>query len=347
MMRLGAVWAAVAASVVLAGCSSDTGDAAAASSGAPIGGATGTELAEVQILHTGNGVEPQSLDLHRSEDVSSSNIQRDLYEGLISEAPNGDLIPGAAESWTVSDDGRTYVFNLRRNGRWSNGDAVTAADFVYGFRRGVDPKTLSVYSFILSPVLNADDITLRGRAVEDLGIRAIDDYTLEITLANPTPYFLGLLTHSMAYPLHRASFELHGDQHTRPGNLVGNGAYRLAEWMVQSHIKVVRNRHYWDDANTKLEEVWFYPTEDLNSELQRYRAGELDLTYDIPSAQLPLIRSQLASELKISPYLGSYYYGFNVTRPPFKDNPNLRRALSRAVNRDIIANQSLGAGEIP
>ena len=156
------------------------------------------------------------------------------------------------------------MFNLRPEARWSNGDPVTAHDFVFSLRRGVDPKTLSVYSYILTPLLNADEITAGKRPPEELGVRALDDHTLEITLANPTPYFLGLLAHSMAYPVHRATLEAHGDQWTRPGNLVGNGAFKLDEWVVQSHVKVVRNPYYWDNANTKLEEVWFYATEDLN-----------------------------------------------------------------------------------
>jgi len=149
----------------------------------------------------------------------------------------------------------------------------------------------------------------------------------------------------MAFPVHRATLEAHGDQWTRPGNLVGNGAYKLDEWVVQSHVKVVRNPYYWDNANTKLEEVWFYATEDQTAELQRFRALELDQTEIIPAAQISFIRENLADELVIAPYLGSYYYGFNLTRPPFKDNPKLRRALSLAVNRDIITKQILNLGQ--
>jgi len=150
----------------------------------------------------------------------------------------------------------------------------------------------------------------------------------------------------MAYPVHRASLEAHGDAFTRPGNLVGNGAFKLDDWVVQSHVKVVRNPYYWDNANNKLDEVWFYATEDQTAELQRFRAQELDITEIIPAAQIGFIRENLADELVIAPYLGSYYYGFNVTRPPFKDNPKLRRALALAVNRDIITKQVLNLGQI-
>jgi len=225
-----------AAAAAVAGCD--------ARGGTPVlvGGATGRALAAHQVLHLGNGTEIQSLDPHRSEDVSGSNVLRDLYEGLVNEAPNADPEPGAAESWTVSEDGKTYVFALRRNARWSNGDLVTAHDFVYGFRRAADPKTLSIYTFILSPIENADAIGAGRLPPDRIGVRALDDYTLEIRLANATPYFLGLLSHSMTYPVHRASVEKYGAKFTRPGHLVGNGAVRLEAWVVQSHIKLVRIR---------------------------------------------------------------------------------------------------------
>jgi oligopeptide transport system substrate-binding protein len=342
MMRFG-IWTAAAASVLLAAC----GGGAGGNGQAPvqIGGPSGTDLADVQVLRLGNGSEIQTLDPQIGQEVQGANVMRDVFEGLVGEAPNGDLVPGAAESWTASPDGKKYTFALRRNARWSNGEPVIASDFVYGLRRGADPKTGSTYSFILSPILNADDVTAGRRPPEDLGVRALDDYTLEIELANPTPYFIGLLAHTVTYPVNRATLGKHGSEWTRPGNLVGNGAFKLAEWVVQSHIKLVRNEHYWDNAHSRLEEVWYYPTEDQSGELQRYRANELDVTFTIPTTQLAWIRQNLSSELMLAPYLGSYYYGFNLTRPPFKDNLKLRRALALAVNRDVITQQILGAGQ--
>lgn len=339
-------WTVATAALTLVACGSGSGDAGSENVQA-IGGVTGQELAEKQVIHIGNGAEIQTLDPQRGQGDPGSHPQRDLFEGLIDEAPNGDLIPGVAESWTLSDDGKTYTFNLRHNARWSNGDPVTAADFVFGMQRGVDPKTLSNYSFILAPIKNAVEITAGKQPRSELGVQALDDYTLQIELESPTPYFLGLLTHATTYPLHRASVEKYGEQFTRPGNLVSNGAFKLDEWVVQSHIKLVRNPYYWDNEHTKIDEVWFYPTEDLNSELQRYRAGELDYTYVIPAAQIGWIRQNLPKELSVAPYLGSYYYGFNTTRPPFKDNPKLRRALSLAIDREVIAKDVLGVGELP
>ena len=313
----------------------------------PIGGESGQELAGNQVLRWGNGAEPQSVDPHRTEGVPGSNIGRDLFEGLISEAPDGTVIGGAAESWQVSDDGRTYTFALRRDARWSNGDPVTAEDFVYSLRRSLDPATLSRYTFILNPIVNAEAAAAGRLPTTDIGVRAVDTHTLEIELVNSTPYFLGLLTHSASYPVHPPSIEAHGGQYARPGNLVSNGAYQLDEWVVQSHVKLVRNPWYWDNDQTTIDEVWYYPTEDQTAELSRYRAGELDLTNSIPKRQLRWIRENLPDELVVAPYLGAYYYGFNMTQPPFEGSPELRRALTLAVDRKIITGQITAAGEVP
>jgi oligopeptide transport system substrate-binding protein len=256
---------------LLAACAPDTDGPAPESSqasGPPAG----------NVLRRGNGAEPQTLDPHRAQGVPASNVLRDLFEGLVIEAPDGALIPGVAESWTVSDDGLIYTFTLRENARWSNGDPVTANDFVFGLRRSIDPATLSVYSSILFPILNAPAIAAGELAPNQLGVRAIDERTLEIKLAGPTPYLLGLLTHSTTYPVHEASIAAAGDRFARPGTLVSNGAYQLDDWVVQSHIRLKRNREYWDDANTSIDDVWYYPIENQDAELKRYRADELDIT---------------------------------------------------------------------
>ncbi len=313
----------------------------------PIGGESGTELAEVQILHRGNGAEPQTLDPHRGEGVPSSNLHRDLFEGLTIEAPDGRVIPGVAESWEVSEDGTVYTFKLRRNAKWSNGDPVTAKDFEYGMRRSVDPVTLSNYSSILEPIVNASEV-IRGEVPpEELGVEAVDDYTFVIRLTGPTPYLPGLLNHSTTYPVNRANIEEFGSRFIRGGNLVSNGAYQLVEWIPQSYIQLARNEHYWDNDNTTIETVYYYPTENQDSELKRFRAGELDITEDIPQKQIAWVRENFPQSVRIDPYLGSYYFGFNVTKPPFKDQPKLRKALSMAIDRKIIAEQVAGAGELP
>ncbi len=304
-------------------------------------------LADTQILHRGNGSEPQSLDPHKSEGVPSSNIQRDLYEGLISESPSGELVPGVAKSWTISADGLRYVFVLRRDAKWSNGDPVTASDFVYGWQRIVNPKTGSFYAQTLAPILNTEAIIQGKKPVSTLGVKAINNYKLEVVLKGPTPYFPGLLTHSSTYPVHKKSVERHGDKFARVGNLIGNGPFVLTEWTVQSHILLTRNPLYWDSANTQLEQVYYYPIDNQASELKRYRAGELDIAESLPLSQIPWLRKNLADDLRISPYLGIYYLGYNLLRAPFKDNKKLRQALSMAIDREILTNKILKTGEAP
>lgn len=345
-LRRSTAFAAIILSASLvAACGSGEGPASRGM--VEIGGESGTELAERQVLRRGNGAEPQSLDPHKSEGVPESNLQRDLYEGLVSSGPGGQVMPGVAESWEISEDGTVYTFQLRDNARWSNGDPVTAEDFEYSLRRSVDPATLSNYGIMLRPILNAPEVIAGELPPEKLGVRALDSRTFEITLANYTPYFLGVLSHSAAFPVHRPTVETYGDRWARPGRLVSNGAFQLEDWVVQSHIQLVRNPNYWDVDNVRLDEVWYYPIENQSTELQRYRANELDMTNDLPYRQLRWIRENLADDLVISDYLGVYYYGLNVTREPFRNNRALRQALNLAINRERLTSQVTGAGEVP
>ena len=312
-----------------------------------VGGSSGFELSDVQVFKKNNGAEPGTLDPHRAEGVPASNVLRDLFEGLVGEKPNGEYIPGAAESWEISEDSKTYTFKIRRDAKWSNGDDVVAEDFVFSLRRSVDPQTLSNYSSMLYPIKNAREIVLGNLEPEALGVYSADLKTFVVELEEPTPYFLSLLTHSTTYPVHPKSIEKHGASFTRPGNLVTNGAFVLSDWRVQDYIKLDRSPTYWDDKNTSLESVYYLPLDNPDSSLRRYRANELDFTDTAPAEQLPWIRSCLGPDLNISPYFGSYYYGFNTTKPPFKDNVKLRQAMSMAIDRSVITEIILGAGQIP
>lgn len=304
-------------------------------------------LAREQVLHKGNGAEPESLDPHRAESVPTSNILRDLYEGLTIEAPDGAVIPGVAKSWDISPDGKTYTFHLRENARWSNGDALTAQDFVYSLQRSADPATASNYSSILAPIENAEAVTSGKLPPSKLGVDAVDAHTLVIHLRAVTPYFLGLLNHSSTYPVHRGSIEKFGSRAFRAENIVSNGAYKAVEWIVQSHVLLVRNHYYWDDAHTTIERVYHHSIEDLSSEFKRYRAGELDWTDAIPVTQASWIKQNIPKEFRVAPYLGTYYYGLNLTKAPFKNATKLRRALSLAIDRDVIVKKVMGTGEMP
>jgi len=299
------------------------------------------------VLRRGNGPEPESLNPQSSRTDPAFNLARDLFEGLITHAPDGSLVPGVASGWDISQDGLVYTFRLRENARWSNGDPVTAGDFAYSYRRLVDPATAAFYAQSLAPVINAADI-LAGQASPDtLGVEAPDDRTLVIRLATPTPYLLDLLTHPSMFPVHPASLELHGRDYGRPGNLVSNGAFELEQWVVGAYVSVRRNAHYWNDQANRIDKVIFYNTADDSAELKRYRAGELDFTYTIPLQQFRWIKENLGDQLHIHPYLTTYYYGLNLRQPPFRDNPELRQALAMAVDREVLTEKITGVGELP
>jgi oligopeptide transport system substrate-binding protein len=304
-------------------------------------------LAAEQILHRGNGEEPQTLDPHKAEGVPASQILRDLYEGLTAEAPDGSLVPGAAARWNISRDGRTYTFYLRRDARWSNGDPLRADDFVFGLRRSAAPDTASNYAQVLLPIQNAREVLTGELPPSELGVTALDEFTLQIQLTDPTPYFLGLLNHSSTYPVHRSSLQEHGSRFSRPGNLVSNGAFVLTDWSVRSRIVLERNVNYWDADNVILEQVVYYPYEDQSTELKQFRSGELQWTNEVPNNQFRWLQKHYPEELVVSPWLGSYFFGFNLTREPFIESPELRLALVLAVNRELLTEKVTQFGEQP
>ncbi len=304
-------------------------------------------LAEAQVLYRGNGEEPQTLDPHLAEGVPSANILRDLFEGLTTTDPDGRIVPGAAIHWDISRDGLTYTFYLDPNGRWSNGDAVTAEDFVWSWRRLVDPQTAAGYSRMLAPVANASAILAGDDDPANLGVSALNETTFQVLLDDPTPYFLGLLTHPTTYPVHRPSYEAHGNAHVRPGNLVSNGAFVLADWQVRARVELVRNLHYRDAANVIIERVVYFPFEDENTEFNRFRAGDLHWTFQVPSGQFRWLTENMEDALMVAPWFGTYFFSFNLTRYPFQENPDLRRALNLAIDRDIITERVSRFGEIP
>ena len=301
--------------------------------------------ASAVVLNRGNGGEPSTLDPHRNEDDGGANILRDLYEGLTSEGVAAEVVPGAAESWEVGADGLIYTFALREDARWSNGGEVVAADFVAGMRRTVDPATASTYAQIFYPIQNAQAIVEGELPPEALSVRALDAHHLEITLGAPTPYFLGLLSQSAAYPIHRASLAEHSGRFARPGNLISNGPCRLTEWVIQSHVKIDRNEYFRDNDNVQFDPVFYHATENIDAELRRYRADELDFTDQIPNTKFRWIRENLGDELHTDPYLSTYFYAFDLTEPPF-DDVRLRQALSMAIDWETITNQEIGRAHV-
>ncbi|MET0597874.1 MAG: peptide ABC transporter substrate-binding protein [Mesorhizobium sp.] len=300
------------------------------------GGALMTPAFAEVVYNRGNSADPESLDPHKTSTVYEAHILRDLFQGLVMQDQKADLIPGAAESWTVSDDGLVYTFKLRQGGTWSDGSPVTADDFVYSFRRLEDPATAAEYASMLYVIKGAEEANTGKGKLEDIAVKAIDPSTLEVTLKAPTPYFLEMLTHQSAYPVNKASIDKLGADWIKPGNLVSNGAFTLAEFVPNDHIKLVKNPKFFDAANIKIDVVNYIPTEDRSTAIKRFEAGELDSNDDIPTEQLAELKTKFGDQLKIGPYLGTYYYSIKTDKEPWS-NPKLREAISMAIDRDFLA----------
>ncbi len=306
------------------------------------------------ILHVGNGAEPQDLDPHLVTGVPESRILSALFEGLTDVDPRTlEPIPGAAESWSVSDDGTVYTFTLRPDGRWSNGDPVTAHDFAYAWRRILTPALGAEYAYMLFCIKNARPFHEGDlEDFDEVGVRVIDDHTLEVTLENPTPYFLSMQIHYTWFPVHQPTIEAFGEMDhrgtrwTRAGNHVGNGPFKLDRWEPDRVIAVSHNPAYWNAAATGLEGVWFYPIDNALTEELLFRQGRLHLTENVPVDKIEVYQRDTPEVIRIDPYLGTYYFRLNVTRPPL-DNPKVRRALGLALDRDDLVRNVVRAGREP
>ena len=288
------------------------------------------------VLNRGNSLDPESLDPHKTSTVNEAHVLRDLFSGLAMQDAKATVIPGAAESWAKSADGKTYTFKMRSGAKWSDGSPVTADDFVYAWQRLVNPATAAEYAYMLAPVVNAEDITAGKKKPAELGIKAIDGMTLEVSLNAPTPYFLEMLTHQATYPINKANVDKFGADFIKPGNLVSNGAYMLTEFVPNDHIKIVKNPNFYEADQVKIDAVNFIPTEDKSTAMKRFEAGELDMNDDLPTEQLTDLRAKFGDQIKIGPYLGTYYYVFKTVKAPW-DNVKLRHAISMAIDRDYLA----------
>jgi len=290
--------------------------------------------------------QPGSLDPQRAEDAFSYDVLRDLYEGLTSSTPDGEVAPAAASSWSIDDNGKRYVFRLRPEARWSNGDPVTAAHFVTAFRRAVDPATASGAADLLRAIENAPEILQGQLPSSRLAVRASDDHTLEILLSRPVPFFPDILTNTVASPLHPSSLSIDGG-FSKPGATVSNGPYVLAEFSPGSSLTVVRSSTYWDAASVAYDQIRYYFVPDENSEYMRFRAGEIDVTYTVPEQRFQELRAQPESGLQHRPTLATIYLTFNTDRGPLSGKRGLREALSLAVDRQAITESVTRAGQVP
>ena len=312
---------------------------------------TGEKLADDQTFTYRLLDQFPTLDPQLNQDTSGFHIIRDLFEGLLSQDANGDLVPGVATGYVASDGNTTYTFTLRPDARWSNGDPVTAHDFVYAWQRAVDPATASPYAWYLelTGMVNAKEILADEKAPSELGVRAVDDHTLEVKLNTPLPYFPAMTTYATLFPAHRATIEAHGADWTAPGNMVSNGAYTLEEVVLNEYHTRVKNPMYWGADSVIIEKVTGLVINDSNQALTRYRAGELDHLDSLPPGQYPALKEELPDEATSVPRLCSYYYALNHTASgnPALHDVRVRRALGLAIDRDVIVNQVLKGGQWP
>ncbi|PHM28194.1 ABC transporter substrate-binding protein [Xenorhabdus budapestensis] len=307
----------------------------------------GTQLAEKQEITRNNFSEPGSLDPHKSEGSSEFDILQDFFEPLVTIDKNSNTIPALAEHWETKDN-KTWVFHLRKGIKWSDGSPVTAHDVVFTWRRLVTPDTLSPYGSYLvqAKVINAHDVLSGKKKPEELAIKALDDATIEVSLERPKAGFLQMLEHPVMSTLSEKVVKKYGNKWTKPEFFVSNGPFKLSEWIVNEKIVGVRNPHYWDDKNTVINKVTYLPISDYKADLNRYLAGEIDISNGGPTDFFPTLKKQLGDQFHITPIMSVYYYLFNIRKPPFNDI-RVRQALTLALDRDVIADRVMGQGQKP
>lgn len=307
----------------------------------------GVVLAQKQEVVRNNSSEPATLDVQKAESDVESNILSDLFVGLVSIDDSGNARPELATSWETKDN-KTWTFHLRPGIRWSDGTPITAQDVVFTWRRLIDPKTASPYASYLTTVnvVNANSVLAGKLPPDQLGIKALDSQTVQVELTRPMSYFLQMVAHYSLFPVSQATVEKYGEKWTQPQNMVSSGPFKLKTWTVNERIVAVRNPDYWDNSHTVLSQMTYLPIGSGAADVNRYRAGEIDITRSIPEIQFVSLKKELGSQVHVSPSLAVYYYAFNNQKPPFND-VRVRQALALGLDRDIIANKVLGQGQTP
>ena len=345
LLPLGATLIAAALLVTCCG-KTESKSGAAATAATPVGPRT--------VLNFGNGTEPQDLDPQIVTGVPENKIVNALFEGLVAEGPSGaDTVGGVAERWDISEDGRTYTFHLRADAKWSNGDPVTAQDFVASYKRILTPALASEYAYKLHPAVGAEDYN-KGRLTDfsKVGFKAVDARTLVVTLNNRTPFLIEAMKHYSWFPVHIPTVEKFGGlvrkgtAWTRPENMVGNGPFVLKEWRPNQRIVVTRSPTYWDRATVKLDTINFMPTESIDTQERMFRTGQVDKTNELPNTKIDTYKREFPESYRQEPYYGVYFFRFNVTKPPLNDK-RVRRALALAIDRESIVRNVTRGGQTP
>lgn len=304
------------------------------------------------VIRIGNGGEPRDLDPHTVSGTPEVTIILTLLEGLVAYHPTTDEIPypGIAERWETSEDGRTWRFFLRE-AKWSNGDPLTAHDFVYSWRRVLEPGLGNEYADWMYMIEGAEAFH-KGEMtdIDKVGISAESDRIFRVDLHQPTADFLKMLLNHTFLPVHQPTIEAHGGPGvrqsgwTRPESYVGNGAYRLVEWKPNSVIRVERNPHYWDAESVRTDVFEFYPIDDVNTELRAFESGQLHVTGTVPANMRTYYKEKFPEKIRFDPFAGVYFFRVNTTRPPL-DDVRVRKALSLTIDRELIVRQLLGGNE--
>lgn len=305
-----------------------------------------SEQSESRILRIGNAGEPQTLDPHLYNLNLEEHILKDLFLGLTTMNADGEIVPGSAKSWTISDDGLTWTFELAQN-RWSDGELVDAYDFEYSLRRVLDPETAASLAFFLYCIENGLEVNTGNKPTTELGVKAVDASTLEIRLEKPFPYFAERLFYPTGYPVPSHVIETVGDEWVKPQHWVSNGAYQLREWIPQGHVELAKN-DYFLDAQTRdslIDTVRYYPVADPLTGYHRFLAGELDIIGDFPVGELSSMSTDHPDKVHVSPLLSIMYLVFNMNQPPF-DDVRVRKALALAVDRELLTKRVLQSGEL-
>ncbi len=292
-----------------------------------------------------------TLDPQLNEETAGSHVIQQLFEGLLSQDSDGNIVPAIATEWEASEGNTVWTFKLRDDAKWSNGDPVVAGDFVYAWQRAANPETASPYAWYveLTEIVNAADIVAGTAAPDTLGVEAVDDHTLKVTLNTPLPYFPNMTTYATLFPAHKATIEAHGSDWTKPENMVSNGAYTLEDLVLNEYFTLEKNPTYWDADNVIIETITGKVVNDGDQALTRYEAGEFDMNDDLPAGQYPALKEKYPTQAASVPRLCSYYYAINLTDSgdPALQDVNIRQALSYAVDRDVIVDQVLKGGQTP
>jgi len=316
----------LALSVLLTGCSQ-----------------TAAPTEKVQKVSYNAGAEPKTLDPAISTGVPESHIQTALFEGLTRIGEGEKVMPGIAKTWTANEDGTVITFKLR-DAKWSNGDAITAEDFKYSWLRALAPATASEYSYQLYYIKGAEAYNTDKGDADAVGIKVVDPKTLEVTLAAPTPYFIALTAFHTLYPVNKKAVEASAEWSLKAETFVSDGPFKMQEWKHNDQVILVKNENYWDAKNVKMTEVNFKLLEDNKAALTAFESGQIDGTENIPTEDIDRLKE--SKVLKIAPYIGTYYYRFNVTKKPF-DDVKVRKALTMAIDRQLLIDKVVKGGQLP